>query len=172
MSTKVMYQGNIITTIDTNTSKILNTQDKYCENNIVVENIEHSRAFFITLSNDMTARGDLTTITDIDILNHRNDPSMSACLEALFTVDARGIIYFLTRNRNVGTTGNSLGLRLLNNAYEIITSNKGIYSTNTDQNGAIILLENGVVRSQASTNVPLKAGNYRLTFSWGDSLTI
>ena len=40
MSATVKYKGNTIATLSTNTSKTLKTQGKYCENDIIVENVQ------------------------------------------------------------------------------------------------------------------------------------
>ena len=56
MSATVKYKGNVIATISTNTSKTCETAGKYCEDNIIIENVQDGG---ITPSGtiDITANG-------------------------------------------------------------------------------------------------------------------
>lgn len=67
MSATIKYKGNIITSITTNSSKTLKTSGKYCEGDIVVENVQDGG---ITPSGNKAITATTSTQTGIDVTNY------------------------------------------------------------------------------------------------------
>ena len=67
MSATIKYKGNTIASITTDSSKTLKTSGKYCEGDIVVENVQDGG---ITPSGNKAITATTSTQTDIDVTNY------------------------------------------------------------------------------------------------------
>ena len=67
MSATIKYKGNAIASITTDSSKTLKTSGKYCEGDIVVENVQDGG---ITPSGNKAITATTSTQTDIDVTNY------------------------------------------------------------------------------------------------------
>ena len=67
MSATIKYKGNTIASITTNSSKTLKTSGKYCEGDIVVENVQNGG---ITPSGNKAITATTSTQTGIDVTNY------------------------------------------------------------------------------------------------------
>ena len=67
MSATIKYKGNTIVSITTDSSKTLKTSGKYCEGDIVVENVQDGG---ITPSGNKAITATTSTQTDIDVTNY------------------------------------------------------------------------------------------------------
>ena len=170
MAATIKYKGSTIATVDADATKVLKTGGKYCEGDIVVENVRdgnpNSRKYIVTVDSDQTGTFQLTTITDSDVLAHRSDEFASVLLEALFDVGTSGVSWFLTKNRHIGTSGNSVGLRYKDGVLGLISSTLGITASSSIQNGQVEIDADGKIYTRGSENVPIKAGTYSITISW------
>lgn len=171
-----VISGNIKTFQGESASGVIKISDNgeydvtnYASANVsVLSGNPNSKVVYVTLSSDVTDVVILTQTTDEDIISKRSDPSMSAYLEALFDVKTKGVVAFMTRNKNVGSPGNSSGWRLMNGTFGTSVTPNGMYEKiNPVQNGQITLNTDGTIKSKGSSNVPLLAGNYKITFLWG-----
>ena len=75
----IEYKDNVIAEMDDSGSKTLNTSGCYCEGDIVVKHAPNIRTYTITLVDSSTTWVLLTALDD-DVLEHINDPTMTATL--------------------------------------------------------------------------------------------
>ena len=103
MSATVKYKGNIIASLSENETKTLKTSGKYCEGDIVVENVKDSgitkvKKFIITVPSE-TRTAIEVVIGDNDIAQHYNDLS-AYCIAQRTEIDAESNIrhYAICKN--------------------------------------------------------------------------
>ena len=108
MSTVIKYKGSTIAMLDTDATKMLKTGGKYCEGDIVVENVRDSehgyKEWTVTISEKVTS-GKVVFATDSDIAAHYADDTAIGAFEYLG--DTSTLVYHDTvsqfsHNRSLG----------------------------------------------------------------------
>lgn len=148
--------------------------------NLISENIKSGVSIFgvsgglnyqvldITLASDTTNKASsLANISGTDAFTHRADTYMSARLFPLFSFTEDGMLQFTTNNQYNGITANSTGCRRLSGTEaQVSTSGSLTSSVTPSNNGQITIDASGNLRIGCSSTVPLKAGTWRIIFTW------
>ena len=84
MSATIKYKGNTIATMNTNTAKTLQTKGTYCEDDIVVENVQDGvgnhgyKEWDIVINNAITTAQKYVFVTDDKVAEHYADDTALA----------------------------------------------------------------------------------------------
>lgn len=175
MAVEIGYSGIGVATLAATGSVTLATSGKYCRGNVVVAYTPRSRTYELTLAK--SSGWVLLTELDADVLAHINDPSLTVVLAIAddFELVHYSGSFFIASNTPFGYSGGSSGFPIyglsqrqnssahLAQAIFYPPNNTG---TSTSLGGLGIFRVSGNKYYIQPGDGYLRAGNYRLTFTW------
>lgn len=150
MSATIKYKGNTIATITTDSSKTLKTSGKYCEGDIVVENVQDGGGGSELVLSDIRLPA-ATICTDV-IENHIVSSDWSPVVTA---IDTTPISYYKDSAAEV-TSGTTLTSQVACNVGDLVIAAIVVRSALTLSDGWTLI----------GTSTPIASDEYNQTLSW------
>ena len=178
MSATIKYKGNTIATLNSDETKTLLTSGRYCEADIVVENVQDGgtptysiKKWTVTVGEDHNKQ--FRILTDPWIAENMNNAKLKIIIQRIGnpTITVPSCVSSFAGNEAIGTNGNGVvfyghSLAITNSGFDN-TSQRNPINGNAGGYGFISVLQGDLYWS-ASSNYPVRAGDYAISAWLGD----
>lgn len=178
MSATIKYKGNTIATLNSDETKTLLTSGRYCEADIVVENVQDGGTPTYSMKKWTVTVGEVQEkpfliLTDPWIAENMNNAKLKITIQRIGnpTITENSLVSSFAGNEAIGTNGSGVvfyghSLAITNSGFSN-TSQRNPINGNAGGYGFICVFQGGLYWS-ASSNYPVRAGDYAVSAWLGD----
>lgn len=178
MSATIKYKGNTIATLNSDETKTLLTSGRYCEADIVIENVQDGGTSADSMKKWTVTVGEVQEkpfllLTDTWITENMNNEKLKITIQRIGnpTITENSLVSSFAGNKAIGTNGSGVvfyghSLAITNSGFSN-TSQRNPINGNAGGYGFISVLDGGLYWS-GSSNYPVRAGDYAVSAWLGD----